>query len=124
MTVADFPVASENGKIHSFPRLLLNARRTKDKPTAEEQEEWLVQYDPVLPDDTRRVLSHNYHVCYMSLLIFRRPCDLTSLLLPFELPDREYKTHSNCAVTVGVHINRLCIWSRSILHTCDALWYI
>jgi hypothetical protein len=57
-----YSVANENGQIQSFPRLLLNPRRTKDKPTAEEQEEWLVQYDPVLPVDTHRVLSHNYHV--------------------------------------------------------------
>lgn len=59
-------MAGENGQIHSFPHILLNPRRTKDKPTAEEQEEWLVQYDPVLPDDAHRVLSHHYHVCYMS----------------------------------------------------------
>ena len=78
-------MASENGQIHSFPRLLLNPRRTKDKPTAEEQEEWIVQYDPVLPDDTRRVLSHDYQVCYMFLLLFQRRCDLTSLLSPLEL---------------------------------------
>jgi hypothetical protein len=57
-------VANENGQIQSFPHLLLNPRRTKDKPTSEEQEEWLVQYDPVLPDDAHRVLSHNYHVRY------------------------------------------------------------
>jgi len=62
VSTKDIIVASENGQIHSFPRLLLNPRRTKDKPTAEEQEEWLVQYDPVLPDDAHRVLSHNYHV--------------------------------------------------------------
>lgn len=62
-----YSVANENGQIQSFPRLLLNPRRTKDRPTAEEQEEWLVQYDPVLPDDTFRVLSHNYQVRYLSL---------------------------------------------------------
>jgi len=117
-------VASEHGQIHSFPRLLLNARRTKDKPTADEQEEWLIQYDPVLPDDARRVLSHHYHVCYMSLLIFRTLCDLTSHLLPFELADRECTTHTNRAITIRVHVNRLCIWARSILHACGALWYI
>src|SRR5712671_799534 len=61
---ANYPVANENGQVQSFPRLLLNPRRTKDKPTTQEQEEWLVQYDPVLPDDTHRVLSHNDHVCY------------------------------------------------------------
>ena len=72
-------MASESGQIHTFPRLLLNPRRTKDKPTAEEQEEWLVQYDPVLPDDARRVLSHHYHVCLMTLA-FSRLRGLTSLL--------------------------------------------
>ncbi|KAI9435607.1 DUF1620-domain-containing protein [Lactarius indigo] len=62
ISTKDIIVANENGQIQSFPRLFLNPRRTKDKPTAEEQEEWLVQYDPVLPDDAHRVLSHNYHV--------------------------------------------------------------
>lgn len=74
-------MANENGQIQSFPRILLNPRRTRDKPTAEEQEEWLVQYDPVLPDDTHRVLSHNYRVRYLSLQPFQ---DLISLL-SFEL---------------------------------------
>jgi ER membrane protein complex subunit 1 len=57
-------VANANGQIQSFPRLLLNPRRTKAKPTSEDQEEWLLQYDPVLPDDAHRVLSHSYHVRY------------------------------------------------------------
>ena len=60
-------MANENGQIQSVPRLLLNPRRTKDKPTAEEQEEWLVQYDPVMPVDTHRVLSHNYYVRCLSV---------------------------------------------------------
>lgn len=30
--------------------------------TAQDQEEWLVQYDPIIPDDSRRVISHNYHI--------------------------------------------------------------
>jgi ER membrane protein complex subunit 1 len=60
---ANYSVANENGQIQSFPRLILNPRRTKEKPSTEEQEEWLVQYDPLLPDDTHRVLSHNYYVC-------------------------------------------------------------
>ena len=32
------------------------------KPTAEEQEEWLMQYDPLIPDDPKHVLSHKYQV--------------------------------------------------------------
>lgn len=75
----NYSVANENGQIQSFPRLLLNPRRTRDKPTAEEQEEWLVQYDPVLPDDTYRVLSHNYQVRNLSVQRFED--DLSPLLL-------------------------------------------
>lgn len=55
-------VAGENGIIQSFPRRFIDPRRPKRKPTNEEQEEWLVQYDPVTPDDPKRVLSHTYHV--------------------------------------------------------------
>ena len=76
-------MANENGQIQSFPRLLLNPRRTKDKPTAEEQEEWLVQYDPVLPVDTHRVLSHNYHVRGFSVQPFED--HLGPLFFAFEL---------------------------------------
>lgn len=41
---------------------MFDPRRPKRKVTAEEQEEWLVQYDPLIPDDSRRVISHNYQV--------------------------------------------------------------
>ncbi len=61
-------VANENDQIQSFPRRLLDSRRPKRKPTAEEAEEWLIQYDPVLPYDPKRVLSHNYQVRFPSTL--------------------------------------------------------
>ena len=51
-----------NQQIQSVPRRFLDPRRPKHKPTAQELEEWLIQYDPVVPDDTRRVISHNYKV--------------------------------------------------------------
>ncbi|KIK60871.1 hypothetical protein GYMLUDRAFT_59265 [Collybiopsis luxurians FD-317 M1] len=58
-----FEVANVNGKIQLFSRRLLNPRRPVGrKPSSEEQEEFLVQYDPVLLDDPRRVLSHDYDV--------------------------------------------------------------
>lgn len=65
-------VAGENNIIQAFPRRILDPRRPKRKPTSEEQEEWLFQYDPVIPDDPKRVLSHSYQVlqisaCYPSL---------------------------------------------------------
>lgn len=55
-------VSSRKNSIHSIPRRLLNPRRPKRKPTSEEAEEMLVQYDPVLPEDGRLVLSHYYEV--------------------------------------------------------------
>ena len=55
-------VSSRKNAIHSIPRRLLDPRRPKRKPTNEEAEEMLVQYDPVLPDDGRLVLSHYYEV--------------------------------------------------------------
>nr|VWO96186.1 Non-canonical non-ribosomal peptide synthetase FUB8 (EC (Fusaric acid biosynthesis protein 8) [Ganoderma boninense] len=62
ISVKDIIVANENGQIQSFPRRFLDPRRPKHKPTAEESEEWLIQYDAVLPDDPKRVLSHEYQV--------------------------------------------------------------
>lgn len=32
------------------------------KPSAIEKEEMLAPYDPILPIDSKRVLSHKYHV--------------------------------------------------------------
>ncbi|GJJ09321.1 hypothetical protein Clacol_003543 [Clathrus columnatus] len=63
-TTTKFGITSKDvlGKIQTIPRLFLNPRRPKGKPTAEEQEEWLIQYDPLLPYDPRRVISHNYEV--------------------------------------------------------------
>lgn len=55
-------VATSNNRIQSFQRRFLDVRRPKRKVTNEEAEEFLIQYDPVLPNDPRRVLSHNYQV--------------------------------------------------------------
>ncbi|OJA12457.1 hypothetical protein AZE42_08057 [Rhizopogon vesiculosus] len=55
-------VANRNNSIQSIPRRLLNPRRPKRKPTSEEQEEMLVQYVAVPPDDARLVLSYTNEV--------------------------------------------------------------
>ena len=57
-----FVVATQNRRIQSFPRRLLDPRRPHRKPTTEELEEFLIEYDSILPNDPRRVLSHNYDV--------------------------------------------------------------
>ncbi|KAN0080356.1 Protein of unknown function (DUF1620) domain containing protein [Tylopilus felleus] len=62
VSTKDIIISSRKNAIHSIPRRLLNPRRPKRKPTSEETEEMLVQYDPVLPDDGRLVLSHHYEV--------------------------------------------------------------
>lgn len=53
-------MANEKHQVQSLPRRFLDPRRPKQKPTAEEAEEMLFQYDPLIPDDPRRVLSHTY----------------------------------------------------------------
>ncbi|EJD05202.1 DUF1620-domain-containing protein [Fomitiporia mediterranea MF3/22] len=58
----DLVVANNKGQIQTFPRRIFDPRRPKRKVTAQDQEEWLVQYDPIIPDDSRRVISHNYHI--------------------------------------------------------------
>lgn len=55
-------VANHRNQIQTFPRRIFDPRRPKRKVTSEEQEEWLIQYDPLIPDDPRRVISHNYEV--------------------------------------------------------------
>ncbi|KAG1717496.1 hypothetical protein EDB19DRAFT_1814298 [Suillus lakei] len=62
-------VANRKNSIQSIPRRLLNPRRPKSKPTSEEQEEMLVQYDAVLPDDARLVLSHSYEVAKVRRIV-------------------------------------------------------
>jgi hypothetical protein len=66
--ILSHPVASCKNSIQSIPRRLLNPRGPKHKPTSEEQEEILVQYDAVLPDDARLLLSHNYEVRYVTYI--------------------------------------------------------
>jgi ER membrane protein complex subunit 1 len=55
-------VATPHGKVMSIPRRALDPRRPKRKTTAEDAEEFLIQYDPLLPDDSRHTLSHYYKV--------------------------------------------------------------
>ncbi|KAK7031715.1 hypothetical protein R3P38DRAFT_3393565 [Favolaschia claudopus] len=64
ITSKDIIVATTNNKIQSIPRRMLNPRRPKNrKPTAEEQqEEHLIPYDVIMPDDPRRTISHDYEV--------------------------------------------------------------
>jgi hypothetical protein len=63
-------VATNDRKVHAMPRVFLNPRRPNRKPTTEEQEETLLQYEPVLPNDPKRTLSHDYEVYSFSAPLF------------------------------------------------------
>ncbi|OJA12449.1 hypothetical protein AZE42_08048, partial [Rhizopogon vesiculosus] len=78
-----FDIANRKNSIQSTSRRLLNPRRPKQKPTSEEQEEMLVQYDAVLPDDARLMLSHNYEVANVRRIV-TSPSLLESTSLVFE----------------------------------------
>jgi hypothetical protein len=43
---------------------MLKPRLPKRKGTVEEAEDFLIEYDPVLPDDPHHILSHNYEVSF------------------------------------------------------------
>ncbi|KIJ13017.1 hypothetical protein PAXINDRAFT_163784 [Paxillus involutus ATCC 200175] len=62
VSTKDMIVASRKNSIHAIPRRLLDPRRPTRKPTTEEAEEMLMQYDAVLPHDPRLTLSHYYEV--------------------------------------------------------------
>jgi len=82
ITMKDIIVANENYQIQSFPRRFLDPRRPKRTPTNQEMEEWLMQYDPLIPDDPKRVLSHNYVVA-KTIRIITSPALLESTSLVF-----------------------------------------
>lgn len=78
-------VATTNGQIQTFPRRLLDPRRPSSKPSSKEvEEEWLIQYDPLLPDDPRRIISHQYAFTMSSInYIYTSPTSLESTSLVF-----------------------------------------
>ncbi|PFH46226.1 hypothetical protein AMATHDRAFT_70337 [Amanita thiersii Skay4041] len=82
ITSKDLIVATLNGRIQSFPRRMLDPRRPNRKPTNVELEEMLVQYDPLLPDDPKRVLSHNYQTANIQRIV-TSPALLESTSLVF-----------------------------------------
>ncbi|KAH7325157.1 hypothetical protein B0J17DRAFT_682400 [Rhizoctonia solani] len=55
-------VATSKNQIYHLHRRILDPRRPLQKPTAQDQEEMLFQYDPVLPPDTRRIVTHKNQV--------------------------------------------------------------
>jgi hypothetical protein len=76
-------VINGKGQVQTYSRRLLDPRRPKNKPTTAEQEEGLFQYDVLLPDDPRRVVSHNYDLLVDQLLTTPTQLESTSLVLAY-----------------------------------------
>ncbi|QRW23080.1 endoplasmic reticulum membrane protein [Rhizoctonia solani] len=55
-------MATSKNQIYHLHRRILDPRRPLQKPTAQDQEEMLFQYEPVLPPDTRRIVTHKNQV--------------------------------------------------------------
>lgn len=85
---------------------MFDPRRPKGKPTTEEQEEWLVQYDPLIPDDSKRVISHNYKV--------RPALDSFMRCLTFD-PACKDRPHHRQSSSARVHFTRLRLRPRPLL---------
>ncbi|KAF9450978.1 DUF1620-domain-containing protein [Macrolepiota fuliginosa MF-IS2] len=69
ISTKDIIVATKSNKIQSYPKRILDPRRPRQKPTSQELEEGLVQYDSVLPDNPKTVLSHEYEVANTQRII-------------------------------------------------------
>ncbi|KAF8636102.1 hypothetical protein AX17_003807 [Amanita inopinata Kibby_2008] len=78
----DIIVATKNNKIQTISRRLLDPRRPKKKPTNEELMEGLIEYDPVIPDDPKRVISHEYETAHIRRIV-TSPALLESTSLVF-----------------------------------------
>ena len=65
-------VVTPGGQLQSIPRRLLDPRRHQNKPSAADGEEQLIPYEPVLPDDHRRVLSRDFDVGFNFMHVSRR----------------------------------------------------
>lgn len=102
-------MATANHKVQAIPRRLLNPRRPNRKTTAEEAEEQLLQYDALLPEDPRRVLSHLYEVC--------NKLDPTARSFPVLIPGTgcQCETDRYVACAPGVDIVGVSVWGGHVL---------
>lgn len=78
-------VINSKNQVQTYPRRFLDPRRPIGKITAQEKEEGLIQYDILLPDDPRRVVSHGYPLYADSLLTTPTQLESTSLVLAYGL---------------------------------------
>ncbi|WVN88836.1 uncharacterized protein L203_104050 [Cryptococcus depauperatus CBS 7841] len=62
ITTKELVVVNSRNQIFSLPRRLLDPRRPVGKPSSRDREEMLIPYDPLLPFDPTRVISHEYEL--------------------------------------------------------------
>lgn len=111
-------VATKKNQIQSIPRRVLDPRRPKTDPTAQQQEEMLIKYDPVVPADPRLVISHRYEVrVELSLLFFFR-------CRPFAVLgcERPEDNHLSCSPRVDFPDFR--IWTRLVWEQSNAIEHV
>ena len=80
-----FSVINSKNQVQTFSRRFLDPRRPKDKPSAQEREEGLMQYDILLPDDPRRIVSHTYPLMADRLFTTSTQLESTSLVFAYGL---------------------------------------
>lgn len=81
----DIVVATSSGQLLAFPRRLVDPRRpykTASKMSAEEKEEGLIPYQPVLEDNPKTTLSYNLDVRGVQQIVFM-PTGLESTTIAF-----------------------------------------
>jgi hypothetical protein len=81
--LTDHAVINTNNQVASIPRRLLDPRRPTGKPTSSEKEELLIPYEPLLPLDPKRVISHTYPVQVHHLSTSPALVESTSLILGY-----------------------------------------
>lgn len=55
-------VLNDQNQVITVPRRLLDPRRPVGPPSKSDKEEMLIPFEPMLPLDTRRVISHQYNI--------------------------------------------------------------
>ena len=86
ITAKELVYVNARDQIASIPYRLLDPRRPVGKPTKAEKEEMLIPYEPLLPFDPRRVISHTNQVLGASHLVSSPTLmESTSFLLAYGL---------------------------------------
>ncbi|ORX33525.1 hypothetical protein BD324DRAFT_668589 [Kockovaella imperatae] len=62
ITMKELVYVNDRGQVAHIARRVLDPRRPTGKPTSSDKEEMLIPFDPMIPPDPKRVISHNNQV--------------------------------------------------------------